>query len=237
VTEVESRLAELSIKADIQGRPKHLWSIYEKMVVKGKSFDEIYDLIGVRVVVDTVKDLLRGARLASTRVEADPRAVQGLHRHAQVQPLPVVAHDGGGARGKALEVQIRTWEMHTRAEYGVAAHWEYKEKQPPDEMAWLSRIVEWQQETIDPSQFMANLKVDLQHDEVFVFTPKGKIITLPVGATPIDFAYAIHTEVGHKCIGSRVNGRLVPLETRCRAATPIEIFTSKVQGAGRRKTG
>src|SRR5687768_8331467 len=232
VTEVESRLAELSIKADIQGRPKHLWSIYEKMVVKGKSFDEIYDLIGVRVIVDTVKDCYA----ALGCIHSAWKPIQGRFKDYIAMPkfnLYQSLHTTVvGPEGKALEVQIRTWEMHTRAEYGVAAHWEYKEKQPSDEMAWLSRIVEWQQETIDPSQFMANLKVDLQHDEVFVFTPKGKIITLPVGATPIDFAYAIHTEVGHKCIGSRVNGRLVPLETRVQSGDTIEIFTSKVQGAG-----
>jgi guanosine-3',5'-bis(diphosphate) 3'-pyrophosphohydrolase len=232
VSEVESRLAELSIKADIQGRPKHLWSIYEKMVVKGKSFDEIYDLIGVRVVVDTVKDCYA----ALGCIHSAWKPIQGRFKDYIAMPkfnLYQSLHTTVvGPEGKALEVQIRTWEMHTRAEYGVAAHWEYKETQPSDEMAWLSRIVEWQQETIDPSQFMANLKVDLQHDEVFVFTPKGKIITLPVGATPIDFAYAIHTEVGHKCIGSRVNGRLVPLETRLQSGDTIEIFTSKVQGAG-----
>jgi GTP pyrophosphokinase len=232
VTEVESRLAELSIKADIQGRPKHLWSIYEKMVVKGKSFDEIYDLMGIRVIVDTVKDCYA----ALGCIHSAWKPVQGRFKDYIAMPkfnLYQSLHTTVvGLDGKPLEVQIRTWEMHTRAEYGVAAHWEYKEKQPPDEMAWLSRIVEWQQETIDPSQFMANLKVDLQHDEVFVFTPKGKIITLPVGATPIDFAYAIHTEVGHKCIGSRVNGRLVPLETRLQSGDAVEIFTSKVQGAG-----
>jgi GTP pyrophosphokinase len=232
VSEVETRLAELSIKADIQGRPKHLWSIYEKMVVKGKSFDEIYDLIGIRVIVDTVKDCYA----ALGCIHSAWKPVQGRFKDYIAMPkfnLYQSLHTTVvGPEGKALEVQIRTWEMHTRAEYGVAAHWEYKEKQPSDEMAWLSRIVEWQQETIDPSQFMANLKVDLQHDEVFVFTPKGKIITLPVGATPIDFAYAIHTEVGHKCIGSRVNGRLVPLETRLQSGDTVEIFTSKVQGAG-----
>ena len=232
MSEVESRLAELSIKADIQGRPKHLWSIYEKMVVKGKSFDEIYDLIGVRVVVDTVKDCYA----ALGCIHSAWKPIQGRFKDYIAMPkfnLYQSLHTTVvGPEGKALEVQIRTWEMHTRAEYGVAAHWEYKEKQTSDEMAWLSRIVEWQQETIDPSQFMANLKVDLQHDEVFVFTPKGKIITLPVGATPIDFAYAVHTEVGHKCIGSRVNGRLVPLETRVQSGDTIEIFTSKVQGAG-----
>jgi GTP diphosphokinase / guanosine-3',5'-bis(diphosphate) 3'-diphosphatase len=232
VGEVETRLAELSIKADIQGRPKHLWSIYEKMVVKGKSFDEIHDLVGVRVVVDTVKDCYA----ALGCIHSAWKPIQGRFKDYIAMPkfnLYQSLHTTVvGPEGKALEVQIRTWEMHTRAEYGIAAHWEYKEKQPSDEMAWLSRIVEWQQETIDPSQFMANLKVDLQHDEVFVFTPKGKIITLPVGATPIDFAYAIHTEVGHKCIGSRVNGRLVPLETRVQSGDTIEIFTSKVQGAG-----
>ena len=230
--EVTTRLAELSISADVQGRPKHLWSIYEKMVVKGKSFDEIYDLMGIRVVVDTVKDCYA----ALGCIHSTWKPVQGRFKDYIAMPkfnLYQSLHTTVvGPEGKPLEVQIRTWEMHARAELGVAAHWEYKSKSASDDMAWLARIVEWQQETIDPSQFMANLKGDLQQDEVFVFTPKGRVITLPVGATPVDFAYAIHTEVGHRCIGSRVNGRLVPLETRLQSGDTIEIFTSKVEGAG-----
>ncbi len=232
VTEVEARLTELGIRAEVPGRPKHLWSIYEKMVVKGRSFDEIFDLIGIRVIVDTVKDCYA----ALGCIHSTWKPVQGRFKDYIAMPkfnLYQSLHTTVvGPGGRPLEVQIRTWEMHNRAEYGVAAHWEYKEKSPSDDMAWLSRIVEWQQETSDPSKFMANLKVDLQQDEVFVFTPKGRVITLPVGATPVDFAYAIHTEVGHKCIGARVNGRLIPLESRLQSGDTIEIFTSKVQGAG-----
>jgi GTP pyrophosphokinase len=136
-----------------------------------------------------------------------------------------------GEEGKPIEVQIRTAEMHNRAEWGVAAHFSYKEGHSED-VAWLSRIVDWQQEMTDPGEFMANLKIDLDQDEVFVFTPKGDVVTLPVGATPVDFAYAIHTEVGHRCIGARVAGRLVPLDTKLTSGDTVEIFTSKVAGAG-----
>jgi GTP pyrophosphokinase len=230
--DVEARLVELGISAEVSGRPKHLWSIYEKMVVKGRSFDEIYDLIGIRVVVDTVKDCY--AALGS--IHAAWKPIQGRFKDYIAMPkfnLYQSLHTTVvGPAGKPLEVQIRTWEMNTRAEFGVAAHWDYKEKAPSSDLTWLSRIVEWQQETTDPTQFMANLKIDLDQDEVFVFTPKGKVVTLPVGPTPVDFAYSIHTEVGHKCIGARVNGRLVPLDTRLTSGDTVEIFTSKVAGAG-----
>jgi guanosine-3',5'-bis(diphosphate) 3'-pyrophosphohydrolase len=131
-----------------------------------------------------------------------------------------------GPLGKTLEAQIRTREMHHRAEYGVAAHWAYKDELSASDMAWLNRIVDWQSETSDPDEFMETLKGDLEQDEVFVFTPKGKVITLPDGATPIDFAYAIHTEVGHACIGARVNGRLSPLDSRLASGVTVEIFSS-----------
>jgi GTP pyrophosphokinase len=138
-----------------------------------------------------------------------------------------------GPQGRPVEFQIRTLEMHRRAEYGVAAHWGYKEQSnPTEDMVWLQRIVDWQQETTDPAEFMQSLKIDLEQDEVFVFTPKGKVVTLPTGATPVDFAYTIHTEVGHRCIGARVNGRLIPLDTALVSGDTCEIFTSKVQGAG-----
>src|SRR5207237_2628310 len=129
-------------------------------------------------------------------------------------------------------VQIRTFEMHRRAEYGVAAHWDYKERSTTEEFTWLQRMIDWQAETDDPAEFMHTLKIDLEQDEVFVFTPKGKIITLPTGATPVDFAYTIHTEVGHRCIGARVNGRLIPLDSALVSGDTCEIFTSKVSGAG-----
>lgn len=230
--QVRARLAELRIDAEVTGRPKHLWSIYEKMVLKGREFDDIFDLVGIRVIVATVKDCY--AALGS--IHATWKPVQGRFKDYVAMPkfnLYQSLHTTViGPDGKVLEVQIRTMEMHQRAEYGVAAHWSYKEGTAASELAWLNRIVDWQKETSDPAQFMENLKTDLEQDEVFVFTPKGKVITLPVGATPIDFAYAVHTEVGHACIGARVNGRLVPLETALQSGDTCEIFTSKVQGAG-----
>jgi GTP diphosphokinase / guanosine-3',5'-bis(diphosphate) 3'-diphosphatase len=230
--EVRGRLAELRIDAEVTGRPKHLWSIYEKMVVKGRGFDDIFDLLGIRVVVDAVKDCY--AALGSIHSTWTP--VQGRFKDYIAMPkfnLYQSLHTTVvGPQGKPLEVQIRTREMHQRSEYGVAAHWAYKGDGAPSDMPWLNRLLDWQQETQDPATFMQTLKGDLDQDEVYVFTPKGKVLTLPVGATPIDFAYAIHTEVGHACIGARVNGRLVPLDSKLASGDAVEIFTSKVEGAG-----
>ena len=231
--QVRARMAELRIQAEVTGRPKHMWSIYEKMVLKGKEFDEIFDLVGIRVIVETVKDCY--AALGS--IHATWKPVQGRFKDYVAMPkfnLYQSLHTTVvGPGGKPLEVQIRTREMHQRAELGVAAHWSYKEGAPSSaDIAWLNRIVDWQQETSDPAQFMENLKTDLEQDEVFVFTPKGKVITLPIGATPIDFAYSVHTQVGHACIGARVNGRLVPLDSKLQSGDTVEIFTSKVEGAG-----
>jgi guanosine-3',5'-bis(diphosphate) 3'-pyrophosphohydrolase len=232
--EVRQRLAELRINAEVTGRPKHIYSIYEKMVVKGREFDDIFDLMGLRVVVDSVKDCY--AALGS--IHATWKPVQGRFKDYIAMPkfnLYQSLHTTVIApQGKPLEVQIRTLEMHSRAEQGVAAHWTYKGEDPKTlvDLPWLSRIVDWQEETTDPDEFMEKLKVDLEQDEVFVFSPKGKVVTLPVGATPIDFAYAIHTEVGHACIGARVNGRLVPLDSALTSGDTVEIFTSKVEGAG-----
>jgi len=232
VAAVEEHLAELRIAAVVTGRPKHLWSIYEKMVVRGKEFDEIYDLVGIRVIVESVKDCY--AALGS--IHAMWKPVQGRFKDYIAMPkfnLYQSLHTTVvGPQGKALEVQIRTREMHQRAEYGVAAHWGYKERATQADVMWLGRILEWQRETSDPAEFMEALKFDLEQDEVFVFTPKGKVIALPAGATPIDFAYAIHTEVGHRCIGAKVNGRLVPLDSTLQSGDTVEIFTSKVEGAG-----
>lgn len=232
LSELRDRLADLHIVAQVQGRPKHYWSIYEKMIVRGKEFDDVQDLVGVRVVVDSVKDCY-GA-LGSIHALWAP--VQGRFKDYIAMPkfnLYQSLHTTVvGPRGKPVEVQIRTHEMHRRAEYGVAAHWGYKERSPSEDLAWLQRMVDWQHETEDPAEFMQTLKVDLEYDEVFVFTPKGKVITLASGATPVDFAYAIHTEVGHRCIGARVNGRLVPLDGVLTSGDTVEIFTSKVAGAG-----
>ncbi len=232
--QVRARLAELRINAEVTGRPKHLYSIYEKMVVKGREFDDIFDLVGIRVIVDSVKDCY--AALGS--IHATWKPVQGRFKDYVAMPkfnLYQSLHTTVvGPQGKPLEVQIRTYEMHARAEQGVAAHWQYKDdgSGAAADIAWLNRIVDWQSETSDPDQFMENLKIDLEQDEVFVFTPKGKVVTLAAGATPIDFAYAIHTEVGHACIGARVNGRLVPLDSKLASGDTVEVFTSKVEGAG-----
>ena len=230
--EVRERLNQNRIEADVHGRPKPLWSIYEKMVVRGKEFDDIYDLVGIRVLVDSVKDCY--AALGS--IHATWKPVQGRFKDYIAMPkfnLYQSLHTTVvGPQGKPLEVQIRTREMHHRAEFGIAAHWGYKEKASPGDIAWLNRIVDWQRETDDPAEFMKNLKLDLEQDEVFVFTPKGDVITLPVDATPVDFAYAIHTEVGHRCIGARVNGRLAPLDSKLHSGDTVQVFTSKVPSAG-----
>jgi guanosine-3',5'-bis(diphosphate) 3'-pyrophosphohydrolase len=230
---VSNRLAVLRIRADVSGRPKHFFSIYEKMVVKGKEFDEVQDLVAIRVVVDSVKDCYG----ALGSIHALWKPIQGRFKDYIAMPkfnLYQSLHTTVvGPQGKAVEVQIRTREMHQRAEYGIAAHWGYKENRSPQEdLGWLQRLVDWQQETADPTEFMEVLKVDLEQDEVFVFTPKGDVVTLPSGATAVDFAYTIHTEVGHRTIGARVNGRLVPLDSALASGDSVEIFTSKVAGAG-----
>ena len=235
LVELRERLAELQIDAAVSGRPKHFWSIYEKMIVKTREFDEVQDLLGVRVVVDTVKDCYG----ALGSIHAWWRPVQGRFKDYIAMPkfnLYQSLHTTVvGPGGRPVEVQIRTQEMHRRAEFGVAAHWGYKQSSVTTntaDLVWLQRLVDWQEETDDPAAFMQTLKGDLEQDEVFVFTPKGKIVTLPTGATPVDFAYAIHTDVGHRCIGARSNGRLVPLDALLTTGDTIEIVTSKVEGAG-----
>ena len=236
IDQVNDRLLELRLTADVTGRPKHLWSIYEKMVVKGREFDDIFDLVAIRVIVDSVKDCY--AALGS--IHATWKPVPGRFKDYIAMPkfnLYQSLHTTViGPQGKPLEVQIRTSEMHARAERGVAAHWQYKakekERETGEDYIWLNRIVDWQEETSDPDEFMRNLKVDLEQDEVFAFSPKGRVITLPAGATPIDFAYTVHTEVGHACIGAKVNGRLVPLDSKLNSGDTVEIVTSKVEGAG-----
>ncbi len=231
VAEVRQRLDELKINAEVTGRGKHLWSIYEKMVQKGHEFDDIFDLVAIRVIVDSVKD----SYAALGCIHSQWKPVVGRFKDYIAMPkfnLYQSLHTTViGPEGKSVEVQIRTREMHQRAEWGVAAHWAYKDGSNSQDIDWLNRIIDWQAETDDPAQFMENLKTDLEQDEVFVFTPKGRVITLPLDSTPIDFAYAVHTEVGHACIGARVNGRLVPLDHHLRSGDTCEIFTSKVEGA------
>ncbi|MDG2426945.1 MAG: bifunctional (p)ppGpp synthetase/guanosine-3',5'-bis(diphosphate) 3'-pyrophosphohydrolase [Acidimicrobiales bacterium] len=232
IGEVEGRLSEVGISGQVDGRPKQLWSIYEKMIVRGRPFDEIHDLVGVRLVVESVRDCYA----ALGTIHSTWKPVQGRFKDYVAMPkfnLYQSLHTTVvGPQGKQVEFQVRTVEMHARAEHGVAAHWDYKARSPTDEMAWLSRIVEWQAETEDPGTFMANLKTDLELDEVYVFTPKGRVVTLPLGATPVDFAYTIHTDVGHACVGAKVGGRLVPLETHLVTGDTVEVVTSRQMGAG-----
>jgi GTP pyrophosphokinase len=232
IDHVNERLSAARIEAQVTGRPKHLYSIYEKMIVKGKEFDEIYDLVGVRVLVASVKDCwaaLGAIHGAWTPVQGRFKDYINTPKFNLYQSLHTTVV---GPQGKPIEAQIRTLEMHNRAEWGIAAHWGYKEKASAADVAWLQRIVDWSAESTDPAEFLEALKLDLETDEVFVFTPKGDVISLPVHATPIDFAYAIHTEVGHRCIGARVNGRLVPLDSQLASGDSVEIFTSKVPSAG-----
>ena len=233
--DVRARVVELGIDADVIGREKHLYSIYEKMQLKDKAFDEINDLVGIRVIVDSVRDCY--AALGS--IHATWKPVQGRFKDYVAMPkfnLYQSLHTTVvGPQGKAIEVQIRTKEMHDRAESGVAAHYLYKDKADASasvDLPWLTRIIDWERETSDPTLFMENLKVDLEDEEVFVFTPQGQVTTLPAGSTPIDFAYAIHTDVGHRCVGAKVDGRLVSLSEPLHSGETVEIFTSKVVGAG-----
>ena len=232
IAEVQGRLLELGIAAEVTGRGKHLWSIYEKMVQKGREFDDIFDLIAVRVIVDSVKDCYAALGCIHGRYKPvvgrfkDYIAMPKFNLYQSLHTTVI------GPGGKAVEMQIRTREMHQRAEWGVAAHWAYKDEGAASDIDWLNRIIDWQAEISDPAAFMENLKTDLEQDEVFVFTPKGKVVTLPVGATTVDFAYAVHTEVGHACIGAKVNGRLVPLTHLMKSGDTCEIFTSKVESAG-----
>ena len=232
ITEVRARLADVHIIGDVTGRGKHLWSIYEKMVQKDKDFDEIFDLVALRIIVDSVRDCYG----ALGCIHGKWRPVVGRFKDYIAMPkfnLYQSLHTTViGPGGKPLEVQIRTREMHERAEWGVAAHFAYKQGTQSGDSDWLNRIIDWQSDITDPNEFMAGLKSDLEQEEIFVFTPKGRVITLPLNSTPVDFAYAVHTEVGHACVGARVNGRLVSLDASLGSGDTCEIFTSKVDGAG-----
>jgi len=232
MTTLSAKLDEFHIKGDVKGRPKHLWSIYEKMVIGGKEFDDIFDLVGLRVIVDEERDCW--AVLGAIHALWSP--VQGRFKDYINSPkfnLYQSLHTTViGPRGKSVEVQVRTYEMHRRAEFGVAAHWGYKEGASSKEVAWMQRLADVEEEEADPIAFLEALKLDLGQDEVYVFTPKGRVIPLIEGATTIDFAYAVHTEVGHHCVGAKVNGRLVPLDTVLRSADVVEIVTSKSDAAG-----
>ncbi|MCB0929917.1 MAG: RelA/SpoT family protein [Mycolicibacterium insubricum] len=242
--EIVATLAASRITATVEARPKHYWSIYQKMIVKGRDFDDIHDLVGVRILCDEIRDCYAAVGVVHSLWQpmagrfkdyiAQPRygVYQSLH-------TTVIGPDG-----KPLEVQIRTRDMHHTAEYGIAAHWRYKEAKGRnnvphphasaeiDDMAWMRQLLDWQREAADPGEFLESLRYDLAVAEIFVFSPKGDVFNLPAGSTPVDFAYAVHTEVGHRCIGARVNGRLVALERKLENGEVVEVFTSKAPNAG-----
>jgi GTP pyrophosphokinase len=229
--EIEGKLRDVKIKAEVSGRPKHIYSIYEKIVLRGKQFNEIFDLVGIRVVVDTVKDCYAALGALHTLYTPVPGRFKDYIAMPKFNMYQSLHTTVMGRSGRPVEIQIRTNDMHRAAESGIAAHWLYKEqrkgKVPEEEIAWLQRMMDWQRESADPKEFMESLKIDLYADEVFVFTPKGDVIALARGATPLDFAYAIHTEVGHRTVGTRVNGRLVPLSHELVSGDSVEVITSK----------
>ena len=227
IGQVQQWLKEVKINAELTARGKHLWSIYEKMVQKGREFDDIYDLLAIRIVVQSEKDCytvlgaIHGHWKPIVGRFKDYIAMPKFNLYQSLHTTVV------GPGGKPIEVQIRTQEMHHRAEWGVASHWAYKDTVTEGDIDWLNRIIDWQGEVSDPSQFLEILKTDLEQDELFVFTPKGRVITLPVLSTPVDFAYAVHTEVGHSCMGARVNGRLVPLDYKLASGDTCEVLVSQ----------
>ncbi|WP_344277175.1 RelA/SpoT family protein [Streptomyces hebeiensis] len=252
--EVQSDLRAARIKATVTGRPKHYYSVYQKMIVRGRDFAEIYDLVGIRVLVDTVRDCYAALGTVHARWNPVPGRFKDYIAMPKFNMYQSLHTTVIGPNGKPVELQIRTFDMHRRAEYGIAAHWKYKQEavagaskvrtdvprhagrgagqDTVNDMAWLRQLLDWQKETEDPGEFLESLRFDLSRNEVFVFTPKGDVIALPAGATPVDFAYAVHTEVGHRTIGARVNGRLVPLESTLDNGDLVEVFTSKASGAG-----
>ena len=247
IADLSGDLREAKIKNAVGGRPKHYYSIYQKMIARGVGFDDIYDLVGIRVLVDSVRDCYAALGTIHARWNPVPGRFKDYIAMPKFNMYQSLHTTVIGPGGKPVELQIRTWGMHKRAEYGVAAHWKYKEemilngprggresktRDETTEMAWLRQLVDWQRETEDPAEFLDSLRFDLAGSEVYVFTPKGQVIALPQDATPVDFAYAIHTEVGHRTIGARVNGRLVALESTLENGDTVEIFTSRAQEAG-----
>lgn len=237
IDEISSELRDGKVKAKLSGRPKQYYSIYQKMVLRGREFDDIYDLVGIRVIVSSVKDCYGALGAIHAKWSPLPGRFKDYIAMPKFNLYQSLHTTVVGPEGRAVEIQIRTQEMDQRAEYGVAAHWKYKAQTGKSggqevDFAWLKQLSDWQEETADPGEFLDNLRFEIGAKELYVFTPKGKVVGLSSGSTPIDFAYAVHTEVGHKTIGAKVNGRLVPLESKLQAGDVIEILTSKSESAG-----
>lgn len=242
VEEIDEDLRDLRIRGKVVGRPKQLYSVYQKMVIRGREFDDIYDLIGIRVIVGSVRDCYAVLGAIHARWTPLPGRFKDYIATPKFNLYQSLHTTVIGPSGRTVEIQIRTHEMHQQAEYGVAAHWMYKERMngggktearaSDTDMAWLAHISDWQAETADPGEFLDSLRFEIGAKEVYVFTPKGRVIGLPAGATPVDFAYAVHTEIGHRTMGAKVNGRLVPLESELKSGDVVEVFTSKNPDAG-----
>lgn len=235
ISQLEHELAKVSVSADISGRPKHFYSIYQKMSQRGKEFHEIYDLTALRVLVDTVRDCYAALGVIHSLYKPVPGRFKDYIAMPKVNMYQSLHTTVIGPEGRPLEIQIRTQAMHRTSEYGIAAHWRYKEGTPggkseesfDERLSWLRQMLEWQTDLKDPREFMESLKIDLFEDEVFVFTPKGDVISLKAGSTPLDFAYAVHTDVGHHTVGAKVNNQIVPLGYELKMGDAVEILTSK----------
>ena len=257
LAEINEDLDAQHIKAYVTGRPKDYFSIYQKMIVRGHDFANIYDLVGVRIIVDTIRDCYAALGTVHARWSPVPGRFKDYIAMPKLNMYQSLHTTVVGPGGKPVEIQIRTWDMHRRAEFGIAAHWKYKENgqagralstpdksdlkrgsddnqelSEADNLKWIQQLADWTSETPDSNEFLGSLKEDLGAAEVYVFTPKGKIVSLPASATPVDFAYAVHTEVGHRTMGARVNGRLVPLDTKLENGDTVEVLTSKSDNAG-----
>ena len=257
LAEINEDLDAQHIKAYVTGRPKDYFSIYQKMIVRGHDFANIYDLVGVRIIVDTIRDCYAALGAVHARWSPVPGRFKDFIAMPKLNMYQSLHTTVVGPGGKPVEIQIRTWDMHRRAEFGIAAHWKYKENgqagralstpdksdlkrgsddnqelSEADNLKWIQQLADWTSETPDSNEFLGSLKEDLGAAEVYVFTPKGKIVSLPASATPVDFAYAVHTEVGHRTMGARVNGRLVPLDTKLENGDTVEVLTSKSDNAG-----
>ena len=256
LAEINEDLDEQGIRSYVTGRPKDYFSIYQKMIVRGHDFANIYDLVGVRIIVDTIQDCYAALGAVHARWSPVPGRFKDYIAMPKLNMYQSLHTTVVGPGGKPVEIQIRTWDMHRRAEFGIAAHWKYKENgqagralsspdkadrrrgeseqelSEADNLKWIQQLADWTSETPDSKEFLGSLKEDLGASEVYVFTPKGKIVSLPAAATPVDFAYAVHTEVGHRTMGARVNGRLVPLDTTLDNGDTVEILTSKSDTAG-----
>lgn len=241
MSKLEEKLDETEIEHEISGRPKHFYSIYKKMYYQNKSFEQIFDLTAIRVLVDSLKDCYGVLGIVHTMWKPIP----GRFKDYIAMPKPNMYQSLHttviGPSGEPFEIQIRTWDMHRVAEYGIAAHWKYKEGIADEEhkssgedfeskLTWIRQLMEWQNELKDPEEFMESLKIDFFNDEVFVFTPQGDVIDLPAGSTPIDFAYKVHSAVGNKCVGAKVDGRIAPLDYKLKNGNIVEILTSQSSG-------